>query len=134
MNGSCDMMSKCDMSKCASMTKEECAKMCDEKGCTPEEKSYCMGMYGADGKFVGAKCDMNKCMNMSKEACASYCDSMKCSPEEKEMCLRHAGMGAEKSCCKDKTTVKACITGCTHGCKTKEECIKSCGESCAKMH
>ena len=96
MNGSCDMMSKCDMSKCASMTKEECAKMCDEKGCTPEEKSYCMGMYGADGKFVGAKCDMNKCMNMSKEACASYCDSMKCSPEEKEMCLRHAGMGAEK--------------------------------------
>ena len=31
-------MGNCDMSKCATMTKEECAKMCDEKGCTPEQK------------------------------------------------------------------------------------------------
>ena len=51
------MMSKCDMSKCANMTKEECAKMCDAKGCTADEKSYCMSMYGADGKFAGSKCE-----------------------------------------------------------------------------
>ncbi|MGB3948988.1 MAG: sodium-translocating pyrophosphatase [Bacteroidia bacterium] len=90
---------KCDISKCASMTKEECAKMCDENGCSAEEKAYCMSMYGADGKFVGAKCDMTKCMNMSKEECAAYCDSMKCSPEEKAMCVAHAGKAeAPRSC------------------------------------
>ncbi|MNR49499.1 hypothetical protein D3C85_1688810 [compost metagenome] len=39
------------MSKCATMTKEECAKMCDEKGCTPEQKEMCMSHYDKDGKF-----------------------------------------------------------------------------------
>ena len=46
------MMGNCDMSKCATMTKEECAKMCDEKGCTPEQKEMCMSHYDANGKFV----------------------------------------------------------------------------------
>jgi K(+)-stimulated pyrophosphate-energized sodium pump len=90
-------MGKCDMSKCAEMTKEECAKMCDEKGCTPEEKAHCMSMYGADGKYIGPKCDMSKCMSMSKEECAKYCDSVGCTPEEKAMCVSHAGKG--KACC-----------------------------------
>jgi K(+)-stimulated pyrophosphate-energized sodium pump len=117
MTGGCNMhkecgmgedgMKGCDMNKCASMTKEECAKMCAEKGCTPEEKSYCMSMYDADGKFVGGKCDMNKCTHMSKEECAAYCDSMKCSPEEKEMCVEHAGMGG-KSCCSEHGENKHC--------------------------
>ncbi|MNE19154.1 putative K(+)-stimulated pyrophosphate-energized sodium pump [compost metagenome] len=49
------MMGKCDMSKCATMTKEECAKMCDEKGCTPEQKEMCMSHYDKDGKFVEPK-------------------------------------------------------------------------------
>jgi K(+)-stimulated pyrophosphate-energized sodium pump len=93
------MMGKCEMSKCAGMTKEECAKMCDEKGCTAEEKAYCMSMYGADGKFIGPKCDMEKCMNMTKEECAAYCDSVGCTPEEKAVCVKHAGSG--KSCCKE---------------------------------
>ncbi|MCE3279842.1 MAG: sodium-translocating pyrophosphatase, partial [Bacteroidetes bacterium] len=93
------MMGKCDMSKCAGMSKEECAKMCDEKGCTAEEKAYCMSMYGADGKFIGPKCDMEKCMNMTKEECAAYCDSVGCTPEEKAVCVKHAGSG--KSCCKE---------------------------------
>ena len=158
------MESKCDMSKCATMTKEECAKMCDEKGCSADEKAYCMSMYGTDGKFIGAKCDMMKCMNMTKEACAKYCDSVKCSPEEKAMCMKHAGMSSaadckdhagmtegkacckdkapvEKACCKDKAAsgncsgeVKSCMKACTHGCKTKEECAKKCGDACAKMH
>ena len=65
MSKSCTSMhSKCDMSKCATMTKEECAKMCDEKGCSADEKSYCMSMFGADGKFAGPKCDMEKVMHM----------------------------------------------------------------------
>jgi K(+)-stimulated pyrophosphate-energized sodium pump len=46
------MMGNCDMSKCATMTKEECAKMCDDNGCTPEQKEMCMSHYDANGKFV----------------------------------------------------------------------------------
>ena len=42
---------KCDLSKCATMTKEECAAMCDEKGCSPEEKAVCMSMYDENGKY-----------------------------------------------------------------------------------
>jgi len=149
MHGGCSAMyegcmeSNCDMSKCATMTKEECAKMCEENGCSVDEKAYCMSMYGADGKFVGPKCDMNKCMSMTKEACAKYCDSVKCSPEEKAMCIKHAGLSEGKACCKDKGAEgkacsgegdKGCGGDCKKGCKTKEECMKSCGESCAKMH
>jgi K(+)-stimulated pyrophosphate-energized sodium pump len=32
----------CDVNDCASMTKAECEKMCDERGCTPEEKEICL--------------------------------------------------------------------------------------------
>jgi K(+)-stimulated pyrophosphate-energized sodium pump len=46
------MMGNCDMSKCATMTAAECAKMCDEKGCTPEQKEMCMSHYDANGKFI----------------------------------------------------------------------------------
>jgi K(+)-stimulated pyrophosphate-energized sodium pump len=35
------------------MSKEECAKMCDEKGCSSEEKAICMSQYGKDGKWTG---------------------------------------------------------------------------------
>ncbi|MCX6195823.1 MAG: hypothetical protein NTY55_04100, partial [Flavobacteriia bacterium] len=51
---------KCDMSQCAIMTKEECSKMCDSKGCSPEEKAMCLSNYGADGKWIGAKKDCCK--------------------------------------------------------------------------
>ena len=47
-----DMMGKCDMSKCATMTKDECAKMCDSLGCDAKEKEMCLSHYDADGKFV----------------------------------------------------------------------------------
>ncbi len=85
------------------------------------------------------KCDMNKCMSMTPDQCAHYCDSMKCSPEEKEMCMKHAG-GGTMSCCKgDSASCKdhgtsSCMEGCTHGCKTKEECQKNCGDKCAAGH
>ena len=51
---------KCDMSLCAKMTKEECSKMCDSKGCSPEEKAMCLSNYGEDGKWIGAKKDCCK--------------------------------------------------------------------------
>jgi K(+)-stimulated pyrophosphate-energized sodium pump len=43
---------KCDMAKMATMTKDECAKMCDEMGCSPEQKEMCLSHYGPDGKFL----------------------------------------------------------------------------------
>ncbi|MEY2868063.1 MAG: K(+)-stimulated pyrophosphate-energized sodium pump, partial [Bacteroidota bacterium] len=46
------MMGHCDMTKCATMTKEECAKMCDSLHCTPKEKEACLSHYDANGKFV----------------------------------------------------------------------------------
>jgi len=45
--------SKCDMSKMATMTKDECAAMCEEKGCNAEEKAECMSHYDEAGKFKG---------------------------------------------------------------------------------
>ena len=119
-------MGKCDISLCATMTKEECAAHCDKMGCSPEEKELCMSMYDADGKFIGGKCDMQKCKNMTVEECAAYCDKMGCTPEQKEACLKmveaHKGNGG------------ACMDGCKSACKTKEECMKNCGEACASKH
>ncbi|CAM3511278.1 membrane-bound proton-translocating pyrophosphatase [Flavobacterium saliperosum S13] len=83
---------KCDMSKMAMMTKDECAKMCDEMGCSEEERAMCMSHFNESGKFIGGKgmkCDMSKCATMTKEECAKMCDDMGCSPEEKAMCLSH---------------------------------------------
>jgi K(+)-stimulated pyrophosphate-energized sodium pump len=56
----------CDMSACATMTKEECAQMCDAKGCSAEEKATCMAHYGKDGKWIG---DANKCSKDKKDCC-----------------------------------------------------------------
>lgn len=44
--------SKCgDMS---GMTKEECIKMCKEKGCSPEETAKCLAHFDANGKYSDA--------------------------------------------------------------------------------
>jgi K(+)-stimulated pyrophosphate-energized sodium pump len=52
---STDVHSKCgDLSK---MTKEECVKMCKEKGCTAEETAKCLASYDANGKYVHQKTD-----------------------------------------------------------------------------
>jgi K(+)-stimulated pyrophosphate-energized sodium pump len=67
--GMCQGEMKCDMSKCATMTKEECAKMCDEKGCSPEEKAICMAHYGKDGKWIGGT--GNECTK-KKECCKGH--------------------------------------------------------------
>jgi K(+)-stimulated pyrophosphate-energized sodium pump len=54
-------MGKCDMTKCATMTKDECAKMCDSLGSSAEEKEMCMSHYGADGKFIAPKIGEKSC-------------------------------------------------------------------------
>ena len=46
------MMGNCDMSKCATMTKDECAKMCETNGCSPAQKEMCMSHYDANGKYI----------------------------------------------------------------------------------
>jgi K(+)-stimulated pyrophosphate-energized sodium pump len=56
-----NMMGKCDMSKCAEMTKEECASMCDSLKCTPEQKEMCLAHYDADGKFIASDEKMECC-------------------------------------------------------------------------
>ena len=56
-----DGVSKCgDMS---AMTKEECAKMCKDKGCSAEETAKCMANYDANGKYIHQKTD---CFDTSK--------------------------------------------------------------------
>jgi len=70
----CEGMSnmKCDMSKCANMTKEECAAYCDKMGCSPAEKEFCLKhCKGApEASVCMPGCNL-KCT--SKEACAKTC-------------------------------------------------------------
>nr|WP_294925349.1 sodium-translocating pyrophosphatase [uncultured Flavobacterium sp.] len=55
------LVSKCgDMS---GMTKEECIKMCKEKGCTAEETAKCLAHFDAKGKYAHQKTD---CFDTSK--------------------------------------------------------------------
>ena len=63
------MIGKCDLSECAKMTKEACAKMCDEKGCSPEEKAACLARYDASGKFVASTTDKACCKKEDKKEC-----------------------------------------------------------------
>ena len=60
---------KCDMSQCSKITKEECAKMCDSKGCSPEEKAKCLSNYGEDGKWIGNKKGECESENSNKDCC-----------------------------------------------------------------
>jgi K(+)-stimulated pyrophosphate-energized sodium pump len=56
-----NMIGKCDMSKCATMTKDECAAMCDSLKCTPEQKEMCLSHYDATGKFKASEEKMDCC-------------------------------------------------------------------------
>ena len=68
MNPNCtENMGKCDMTKCATMTKDECAKMCDSLGCSAAEKEMCMSHYGADGKFIASKEEAECCATDDKK-------------------------------------------------------------------
>jgi len=83
-----EMMGKCDMSKCATMTKEQCAAMCDSMGCDAAEKAACMGMYDADGKFIGK----------GHEGCSN---EPACKEDNDKTCSKG------DACCKNKKTVEA---------------------------
>jgi K(+)-stimulated pyrophosphate-energized sodium pump len=60
-SGEAEMMGNCDMSKCAIITKDECEKMCDSLGCTPEQKEMCLSHYDAYGKFVAPTTEKSCC-------------------------------------------------------------------------
>ena len=110
----CDMkMGNCDLSKCMTMTKDECAAYCDEMKCTPEQKEKCLSMYGADGKFDEAKCK-EMCHADMKGACMEGCDKG-CTDEE----------ACKKSCddkCVDSHKADAKKDCCAKGGEAKEEC------------
>jgi K(+)-stimulated pyrophosphate-energized sodium pump len=76
------MIGKCDMRKCAKMTKDECAAMCDSLKCTPEEKAMCLAHYDENGKFKGG----NECTK--KADCCS----------RKNECKDKSSCKGEKSC------------------------------------
>jgi K(+)-stimulated pyrophosphate-energized sodium pump len=105
------MSGKCEMSKCATMTKAQCAVMCDSMGCDSTEKAMCMSMYNAEGKFIG-KADAACCKGMDADHCKM--DKDKCAKGD-ACCKNKAAMGhghegcesektgaAPKACCKDK--------------------------------
>jgi K(+)-stimulated pyrophosphate-energized sodium pump len=96
------MMGKCDMSKCMTMTKEECAAYCDSVGCTAEEKAKCQSMYGADGKFDEAKCK-EMCKGEKGGACMENCDKGCKTAEE---CAAHC----DDKCVSSHKEGKACCT------------------------
>ena len=60
MSAHCDKEGKCDMSKCATLTKEQCAAMCDSLGCSAEEKAMCMAHFDKDGNWIGGECKEEK--------------------------------------------------------------------------
>jgi K(+)-stimulated pyrophosphate-energized sodium pump len=69
-------MGNCDLSKCMSMTPEECAAYCDSMKCTPEQKAACIKMIEAHKGI-----DMSECSG-SSEACkdkANCKDKASCS-------------------------------------------------------
>lgn len=91
-------MGKCDMNKCATMSKDECAAMCDSMGCDSTEKAACMSHYGADGKFKACE---KACCKSDAKACAG--DAAHC--KKKEMggsCCKDTAVSEEKPCCKKK--------------------------------
>jgi K(+)-stimulated pyrophosphate-energized sodium pump len=92
-----EMMGKCDMSKCATLTKEQCAAMCDSMGCDSTEKAACMGMYDADGKFIGK--GHEGCSN--EPACKEDNDKT-CSKGDACCKSKKAEAPEKKACCKDK--------------------------------
>lgn len=73
-----EMNAACDMSKCANMSKEECAAYCDSVGCSPEQKAMCMEHVGMDAE--------------QKEACMEKCDSTM----QKECCKNKANTELKK--------------------------------------
>jgi K(+)-stimulated pyrophosphate-energized sodium pump len=109
-----DMMGKCDMSKCATMTKEQCAAMCDSLKCTPEQKEACLSHYDADGKFVAPKA--------CKEEAGKSCCAKESSMEELEKGTNHVSATITKTV--DGKKVTETIEGTYNEVKAKMDAMK----------
>ncbi len=95
-------MGKCDMERCKTMTKDECAAYCDSLGCSAEQKEKCMSMYGADGKFDEAKCKEMCAAKEKAGSCMENCDkgcktAEECEKSCGDKCV--ASHKAGKACC-----------------------------------
>ncbi len=117
---------KCDMKQCATMTKDQCAKMCDSMGCDSAEKAHCMSMYNDKGEFAGpcmASCG-KKCSN--KEECTANCGAT-CAE-------KHFGAGA--GCCSDKDAAHCEKDKMMHhgheGCSGEKVCAEKNDKTCSK--
>ncbi|MBI2258926.1 MAG: sodium-translocating pyrophosphatase [Flavobacteriia bacterium] len=98
---------KCDMSKCAEMTKEECAKVCDSIGCSAEEKEICMAHFDENGKFIGKENCEKECKSKKKDCCSSKKESSSCCTEsKKESCICKGEACKDKKKCDDKCSSK----------------------------
>ncbi|MFN7299911.1 MAG: sodium-translocating pyrophosphatase [Bacteroidia bacterium] len=96
MNDSCGSKSSCDMSVCATMTKEQCAAYCDSIGCDSVCKADCLKQYDANGKFIGGK-ESSSC----KKSAASCCKDGQANAGAKACCKDKAASSEKKACCKD---------------------------------
>jgi K(+)-stimulated pyrophosphate-energized sodium pump len=95
MNDTCGSKSSCDMSVCATMTKEQCAAYCDSIGCDSACKADCLKQYDANGKFIGGK------GGCCKKSSASCCKDGQASGANKACCKDKAASSEKKACCKD---------------------------------
>ncbi len=92
MNGSnCSAANKCDMGKCATMTKEQCANYCDSMGCSTEEKAACLANYDVNGKYIGTS---NCCKD--KEPANGCSNEPACKEDNEKTCSKG------DACCKAK--------------------------------
>jgi K(+)-stimulated pyrophosphate-energized sodium pump len=95
-------MSGCDMSKCATMTKDECAAMCIENKCTPEQTAKCMAVYDENGKFIATNgCETAECKKdcEAKRCCTDGSCKMDCCAKKpimtKEVIIKNVDGAAE---------------------------------------
>jgi len=92
MNGSnCSAANKCDMGKCATMTKEQCANYCDSMGCSTEDKAACLANYDVNGKYIGTS---NCCKD--KEPANGCSNEPACKEDNEKTCSKG------DACCKAK--------------------------------
>ncbi|WP_430399401.1 sodium-translocating pyrophosphatase [Flavobacterium sp.] len=94
---------KCDLSKCATMTKDECAAMCESNGCSEACKEKCMSQYDENGKYIGN---------------AAHVHGPNCNHDKAEI----KDVKIEKTKSADgKVTAKVTLTTIVDGKETKEE-------------
>lgn len=111
-SGEMGMMGKCDMNRCAEMTKEECAAYCDSVGCSAEQKEMCLSMYDANGKFDEAKCK-EMCGSKMHGAMQENCDKGCANAEE---CAKSCD---DKCVASHKEGKGCCTTGEANHCESK---------------